>query len=145
PWALNKQGDSVAVAEVLGDCLEVLRLVALWTQPLIPNASNELWRRLGLDGAPDEQRLPRRGAMGTASGRVEARQGRAAVPAQGNRIARWRVRRRGSTRTATCRATTRTTRSRVHTRLASNGWSASAPISRRRVTRSTSPAVIRPC
>jgi methionyl-tRNA synthetase len=58
PWALNKAGDDDAVARVLGDCLEVLRIVALLTNPLIPNASAELWRRLGLAGVPSEQRLP---------------------------------------------------------------------------------------
>jgi methionyl-tRNA synthetase len=64
PWALNKAGDTTAVAEVLGDCLEVLRLVALFTAPVIPNASAELWRRLGLPGTPDEQRLPDAAAWG---------------------------------------------------------------------------------
>jgi methionyl-tRNA synthetase len=58
PWARNKAGDHEAVARVLGDCLEVLRIVALLTNPLIPNASAELWTRLGLDGSPADQRLP---------------------------------------------------------------------------------------
>ena len=30
----------------------------LLASPVIPNASAELWRRLGLEGAPEEQRLP---------------------------------------------------------------------------------------
>jgi methionyl-tRNA synthetase len=58
PWALNKAGDSAAVAAVLGDCLEALRLVALLASPLIPRASAELWRRLGLPARPEDQRLP---------------------------------------------------------------------------------------
>ncbi|HVM39246.1 MAG TPA: methionine--tRNA ligase [Acidimicrobiia bacterium] len=58
PWALNKEGKATEVAEVLGDCLEALRIVALLSAPLIPRAAGELWRRLGLDGTPDEQRLP---------------------------------------------------------------------------------------
>jgi methionyl-tRNA synthetase len=58
PWALHRAGDHEAVDGVLGDCLEVLRIVALLTSPLIPNAAAELWRRLGLDGQPSEQRLP---------------------------------------------------------------------------------------
>jgi methionyl-tRNA synthetase len=58
PWALHKAGDAQQVAAVLGDCLEVLRIVAVLTCPLIPNASAELWRRLGLPGTPSEQRLP---------------------------------------------------------------------------------------
>lgn len=58
PWALNKAGDVTATAEVLGDCLEALRIVALLASPAIPNASGELWRRLGLAGRPEDQRLP---------------------------------------------------------------------------------------
>jgi methionyl-tRNA synthetase len=58
PWALHKAGDSAAVAGVLGDCLETLRIVALLASPAIPNATAELWRRLGLPGRPEDQRLP---------------------------------------------------------------------------------------
>jgi len=58
PWALNQAGDAAAVAAVLGDCLEALRIVALLASPLIPRASAELWRRLGLGGRPEDQRLP---------------------------------------------------------------------------------------
>jgi len=58
PWALNKAGDTDAVAGVLGDCLETLRIVALLASPVIPHAAAELWRRLGLPGRPEDQRLP---------------------------------------------------------------------------------------
>jgi methionyl-tRNA synthetase len=58
PWALHKAGDTEAVARVIGDCLESLRIVALLTSPAIPNAAGELWRRLGLSGRPEDQRLP---------------------------------------------------------------------------------------
>jgi methionyl-tRNA synthetase len=58
PWALHKAGDATATAEVLGDCLEALRIVALLTSPVIPNAATELWRRLGLPGRPEDERLP---------------------------------------------------------------------------------------
>jgi methionyl-tRNA synthetase len=58
PWALHKAGDATTTAEVLGDCLEGLRIVALLTSPVIPNAAAELWRRLGLPGRPDDARLP---------------------------------------------------------------------------------------
>ncbi len=64
PWALQKSGDSEAVAQVIGDCLEALRIVALLASPVIPNASAELWRRLGLPGRPEEQRLPDAAAWG---------------------------------------------------------------------------------
>jgi methionyl-tRNA synthetase len=58
PWKLNKAGDTEAVAGVIGDCLETLRIVALLASPVIPNASAELWRRLGLPGTPEDQRVP---------------------------------------------------------------------------------------
>jgi len=58
PWALKKAGDTDAVARVIGDCLESLRIVALLTSPVIPNAAGELWRRLGLPDRPEDQRLP---------------------------------------------------------------------------------------
>lgn len=58
PWKLHKAGDRDAVAGVLGDCLETLRIVALLAAPAIPNAAAELWRRLGLAGRPDDERVP---------------------------------------------------------------------------------------
>ncbi|MCZ7528050.1 MAG: methionine--tRNA ligase [Acidimicrobiia bacterium] len=58
PWALRKAGDAEAAAAVLGDCLEVLRIVAVLASPLIPGACGELWRRLGLPGRPEDERLP---------------------------------------------------------------------------------------
>ena len=64
PWALDKAGDATATAEVLGDCLESLRIVALLASPLIPNAAAELWRRLGLAGRPEDARLPEAAAWG---------------------------------------------------------------------------------
>ena len=39
PWALHKAGDAAAVAAVLGDCLEALRIVALLASPVIPHAA----------------------------------------------------------------------------------------------------------
>ncbi|MFI5046608.1 MAG: methionine--tRNA ligase [Acidimicrobiia bacterium] len=64
PWALNKAGDTAAVAAVLGDCLEALRIVALLASPLVPHACDDLWRRLGLPGSPTDQRLPDAAAWG---------------------------------------------------------------------------------
>ena len=64
PWALDKAGDATATAEVLGDCLEALRIVALLASPLIPNAAAELWRRLGLAGRPKTRGLPKPPAGG---------------------------------------------------------------------------------
>lgn len=64
PWKLHKAGDTAATAAVLGDCLEALRIVALLASPVIPRAAAELWTRLGLEGGPEDQRLPDAAAWG---------------------------------------------------------------------------------
>ena len=74
PWATHKAGDAAATAAVLGDCLEALRIVALLASPVIPRAAAELWRRLGLAGAPEDAALPdaaRWGAVPTAGNALE--------------------------------------------------------------------------
>jgi methionyl-tRNA synthetase len=74
PWATHKAGDAAATAAVLGDCLEALRIVALLASPVIPRASAELWRRLGLSGSPEDARVPddaRWGAAPTAGNALE--------------------------------------------------------------------------
>ena len=58
PWKLHKAGEADAVARVLGDCLEALRVIALLASPVIPRACAALWSRLGLPGTPEDQRLP---------------------------------------------------------------------------------------
>ena len=55
PW---RQPPGPDVDRVLGDALEVLRVVAVLASPAMPAAAAEIWRRLGLDGSPADQRLP---------------------------------------------------------------------------------------
>ncbi|MCX7621645.1 MAG: class I tRNA ligase family protein, partial [Acidimicrobiales bacterium] len=55
PWKL-KPGPEVDA--VLGDTLEVLRIVAVLASPAVPRACFEIWRRIGLEGSPADQRLP---------------------------------------------------------------------------------------
>jgi methionyl-tRNA synthetase len=64
PWKLYKAGNADATAAVLGDCLEALRVIAVLASPAIPRASAELWRRLGLPGTPEGERLPDAAAWG---------------------------------------------------------------------------------
>lgn len=74
PWALNKAGDTAGAAAVLGDCLEALRIVALLASPVLPRASAELHRRLGLTGDPTLGRVPddaHWGAVATAGNAIE--------------------------------------------------------------------------
>jgi methionyl-tRNA synthetase len=49
PWKLDP---GPAVDAVLGDCLEILRLVAVLVAAVLPATAVELWERLGLDGTP---------------------------------------------------------------------------------------------
>jgi len=55
PW---KADPGPAVDAVLGSALEALRIVALLASPAMPDTCAEIWRRLGLDGRPDERRVP---------------------------------------------------------------------------------------
>jgi methionyl-tRNA synthetase len=61
PW---KREPGAEVDRVLGDALEVLRLVAVLASPAMPSTTAEIWRRLGLEGSPADQRLPAAVAWG---------------------------------------------------------------------------------
>jgi methionyl-tRNA synthetase len=49
PWKLEPGPE---VDAVLGDALEILRIVAVLASPAIPASSAEIWRRIGLPGDP---------------------------------------------------------------------------------------------
>ena len=72
PWRAEP---GPAVDAVLGDALEVLRLVAILATPALPATCRELWRRLGLDGDPADQRLPEAGAWGGYPGGLPVTKG----------------------------------------------------------------------
>jgi len=48
PWTLAKEGETERLAAVLHNALEAVRIAALFTAPMMPNTSAEVWRRLGL-------------------------------------------------------------------------------------------------
>ncbi len=49
PWALAKDPEKVdELAAVLYNCLEAIRIIALYMAPFMPNTSAEVFRRLGL-------------------------------------------------------------------------------------------------
>ena len=77
PW---KSQPGPEVDAVLGDALEVLRLVAILASPAIPATAAELWRRLGLSGAPDEQRLPDASRWGLYPGGLAVEKGAPLFP-----------------------------------------------------------------
>jgi methionyl-tRNA synthetase len=55
PW---KAEPGAAVDAVMGDALEVLRILAVMASPAVPRAATEIWRRIGLSGTVTDQRLP---------------------------------------------------------------------------------------
>ncbi len=57
PWVLAKDPERrVELATALSALLETLRLVAVWSWPVIPGKSDELWATLNLPGKPGELR-----------------------------------------------------------------------------------------
>jgi methionyl-tRNA synthetase len=77
PW---KAEPGPAVDAVLGDALEVLRIVAILASPALTRASQEIWRRIGLQGAVVDQRLPAAGAWGGYPGGLPVEKGRPLFP-----------------------------------------------------------------
>ena len=72
PW---KAEPGPEVDAVLGDALEVLRLVCILASPALTRATVEAWRRIGLEGRPDEQRLPDAAAWGGYPGGLPVEKG----------------------------------------------------------------------
>ncbi|MRR13073.1 methionine--tRNA ligase, partial [bacterium] len=49
PWTLAKEGNTERLAAVLYNALEAVRIAALFTAPVMPHTSADVWRRLGLE------------------------------------------------------------------------------------------------
>ncbi len=77
PW---KAEPGPAVDAVLGDALEVLRLVAVLASPALTRAPAEIWRRIGLQGDPGEARLPEAAAWGGYPGGLPVEKGAPLFP-----------------------------------------------------------------
>ena len=83
PW---KAPPGPAVDRVLGDALEALRIVAVLASPAIPGACAEIWRRIGLPGAPDAVRLPEAAAWGGYPGGLTVEKGPPLFPRLAPRV-----------------------------------------------------------
>ena len=77
PW---KAEPGAAVDSVMGDALEVLRIVSILASPAIPQSAAEVWRRIGLDGSPSDQRLPDAAAWGSYPGGADVEKGAPLFP-----------------------------------------------------------------
>jgi methionyl-tRNA synthetase len=77
PW---KAEPGPAVDGVLGDALEVLRIVSVLASPAVPAAAAEIWRRIGLPGSPEEQRLPDAASWGGYPGGLPVEKGTPLFP-----------------------------------------------------------------
>ena len=72
PW---KAEPGPEVDGVLGDALEVLRLVCILASPALTRATEVAWQRIGLAGSPAEQRLPEAAAWGGYPGGLAVEKG----------------------------------------------------------------------
>ena len=61
PW---KMDPGPALDAVMGDAIEVLRIVCILATPAMPSTCAHVWERIGLRGTPEEQRLPGAAAWG---------------------------------------------------------------------------------
>jgi methionyl-tRNA synthetase len=77
PWKAEPGPD---VDRVMGDALEALRIVTILASPAMPTICREIWRRLGLPGAPEEQRLPDAAAWGGYPGGLTVEKGTPLFP-----------------------------------------------------------------
>ena len=59
----------------MGDALEALRIVAILASPAIPEISQAVWERIGLDGDVADQRLPAAAAWGGYPGGLTVTKG----------------------------------------------------------------------
>ncbi len=59
PWALAKdETRREALAEILYEAAETLRILAILIQPIMPSAAQRLWDQLGIGGSVSDRRLP---------------------------------------------------------------------------------------
>lgn len=77
PWRAEP---GPAVDSVMGDALEVLRIVAVLIHPAMPSTSQAVWERIGLPGAVSDQRLPTAAAWGGYPGGLSVVKGAPMFP-----------------------------------------------------------------
>jgi len=77
PWKMDPGPE---VDAVLGDALEVLRIVSVLASPAIPSTAQEAWGRIGLPGSVLDERLPEATTWGGYPGGVAVAKGAPLFP-----------------------------------------------------------------
>jgi methionyl-tRNA synthetase len=77
PWKLDPGPEADAV---LGDALEAIRICSVLASPAIPDSAAEAWRRIGLPGRPEDQRLPEASQWGGYPGGLPVEKGAPLFP-----------------------------------------------------------------
>jgi len=72
PWKMEPGPE---VDAVMGDALEALRIATILAWPSIPDSSEAVWKRLGMSGTVEEQRLPEAAAWGGYPGGLSVEMG----------------------------------------------------------------------
>jgi methionyl-tRNA synthetase len=77
PWKMEPGAE---VERIMGDALEALRIVTVLASPAAPASCREIWRRIGLPGTPEEQRLPDAATWGQYPGGLPVEKGAPLFP-----------------------------------------------------------------
>ena len=77
PWKMEPGPE---LDQVMGDALEVLRIVAVLASPAIPGTSAEVWRRIGLPGGPTDETVPASVSWGGYPGGLAVEKGAPLFP-----------------------------------------------------------------
>ena len=67
PWKMEPGAE---VDQVMGDSLEAIRIVSILASPVIPDAAQKTWERIGMEGNVEDQRLPDAATWGQYGGGV---------------------------------------------------------------------------
>lgn len=77
PWKMEPGPE---LERVMGDALEILRIVSVLASPAMPSTCAAIWERIGLSGSPDQQVLPEAAVWGGYPGGLPVTKGDALFP-----------------------------------------------------------------
>lgn len=77
PWKLEPGAE---VDQILGDCLEAIRIATILVQPSIPTAAKKAWERMNFPSPIEDQRLPEAAQWGLYEGGTQIETGEPLFP-----------------------------------------------------------------